>query len=117
VVPGVSPHVAHPGPALWYNPEAFDQPADFTPGNGPRTEPDLRGPGYNTMDLSVTKRMPLGGERSFELSATAIDVLNHANWNYPDPNIGPTSATNVDAGRIIGSHGGRVVQIGLKFSF
>jgi hypothetical protein len=117
VVPGVNPHVAHPGPALWYNPAAFDQPADFTPGNGPRTEPDLRGPGYNTMDLSVTKRMPLGGERSFELSATAIDVLNHANWNYPDPNIGPASAPNVDAGRIIGSHGGRVVQIGLKFSF
>jgi hypothetical protein len=117
VVPGVDPHVAHPGPSLWYNPAAFDQPADFTPGNGPRTEPDLLGPGYNSMDLSVTKRMPMGGDRAFELSATAINMLNHGNWNYPDPNIGPASAPNVDAGRIIGSHGGRVVQIGLKFSF
>jgi hypothetical protein len=44
-------------------------------------------------------------------------MLNHANWNYPDPSIGPVSAPNVDAGKIIGSHGGRVVQIGLKFSF
>ena len=117
VVPGVDPHVAHPGPALWYNPAAFDQPPDFTPGNGPRTEPDLLGPGYNSMDLSVTKRMPMGGDRALEFSATAINMLNHANWNYPDPNIGPASAPNVDAGRIIGSHGGRVVQIGLKFSF
>jgi hypothetical protein len=117
LVPGVDPHVARPGPDLWYNPAAFDQPADFTPGNGPRTEPDLLGPGYNSMDLSVTKRMPMGGERAFEFSATAINVLNHANWNYPDPNIGPASAPNVDAGKIIGSHGGRVVQIGLKFSF
>ena len=117
VVPGVNPHVAHPGPSLWYNPAAFDQPADFTLGNGPRTEPDLLGPGYNSMDLSVNKRMPMGGDRALEFSATAINVLNHANWNYPDPNIGPASAPNVDAGHIIGSHGGRVVQIGLKVSF
>jgi hypothetical protein len=117
VVPGVDPHVAHPGPLLWYNPAAFDQPADFTLGNGPRTEPDLLGPGYNFMDLSVTKRMPMGGDRALEFSATAINMLNHANWNYPDPNIGPASAPNVDAGKIIGSHGGRVIQIGLKFSF
>jgi hypothetical protein len=117
VVPGVDPHLAHPGPSLWYNPAAFDQPADFTPGNGPRTEPDLLGPGYNSMDLSVTKRVPMGSDRALEFSATAINMLNHANWNYPDPNIGPISAPNVDAGKIIGSHGGRVVQIGLKFSF
>jgi hypothetical protein len=117
VVPGVDPHVANPGPSLWYNPAAFDQPADFTPGNGPRTEPDLLGPGYNSMDLSVTKRLPMGSDRALEFSATAINMLNHGNWNYPDPNIGPASAPNVDAGKIIGSHGGRVVQIGLKFSF
>lgn len=117
IVPGVDPHVANPGPSLWYNPTAFDQPPDFTPGNGPRTEPDLLGPGYNSMDLSVSKRMPMGSDRALEFSATAINVLNHANWNYPDPNIGPASAPNVDAGKIIGSHGGRVVQIGLKFSF
>ena len=45
---------------------------------------------------------------------TALDVLNHANWNYPDTMIGPASAPNVDAGRIIGSHGGRVIQLGLE---
>jgi hypothetical protein len=117
VVPGVNPHVAHPGPSLWFNPAAFDQPADFTLGDGPRTEPGLLGPGYNTMDISVNKRMPMGGDRALEFSATAIDMLNHANWNYPDTGIGPASALNVDAGHIIGSHGGRVIQIGLKFSF
>jgi len=86
-------------------------------GDGPRTEPGLLGPGYNTMDISVNKRMPMGGDRALEFSATAIDMLNHANWNYPDTGIGPASALNVDAGHIIGSHGGRVIQIGLKFSF
>jgi hypothetical protein len=117
VVPGVDPHVANPGPSLWYNPAAFDQPADFTPGDGPGTEPNLLGPGYNSMDLSLNKRFPVGGDRAVDFSATAINMLNHANWNYPDPNIGPASAPNIDAGKIIGSHGGRVIQIGLKFSF
>jgi len=117
VVPGVDPHVANPGPSLWFNPAAFDQPQDFTLGNGPRTMPDLLGPGFNSMDLSLNKRLPIGSGRAIEFNATGFDLLNHANWNYPDTNIGPESALNVDAGRIIGSHGGRVIQIGLKFSF
>jgi hypothetical protein len=69
------------------------------------------------MDLSVNKRLPVGGERTVELSASAFDFLNHANWNYPDTGIGPESAPNVNAGRIIGSHGGRVIQLGVKLSF
>ena len=117
LVPGVSPHVSSPGPSQWYNPAAFAQPADFTMGNGPRTVSGLRGPTYNSMDVSLGKRLPIGGERALEFNATALDVLNHANWNYPDMTIGPASAPNLDAGRIIGSHGGRVIQLGMKFSF
>ena len=117
VVPGVDPHVSAPGPALWFNPAAFSQPADFTVGNGPPTEPNLMGPGYNSMDLTINKRLPFGGDRTVELSASAFDFLNHANWNYPDTGIGPGSAPNVNAGRIIGSYGGRVVQLGVKLSF
>jgi hypothetical protein len=75
------------------------------------------GPGYNSMDLTINKRLPFGGDRTVELSASAFDFLNHANWNYPDTGIGPGSAPNVNAGRIIGSYGGRVVQLGVKLSF
>ncbi len=117
VVPGVDPHVPNPDPTLWFNPAAFDQPPDFTMGNGPRTLPNLLGPGFNSLDLSLSKRQPVGTDCALEFSATAFNFLNHANWNYPDPNIGPASAPNIDAGRIIGSHGGRVIQLGLKFSF
>ena len=116
-VPGVSPRLSNPRPAEWYNPAAFGQPADFTAGNGSRTVADLLGPGFNSMDVSLGKRLPIGGERALEFNAEALNVLNHASWNYPDPMIGPASDPNLDAGRIIGSHGGRVVQLGLKFSF
>lgn len=117
VTPGVSPHVPNPGPAEWFNPAAFGQPGDFTAGDGSRTVSSLLGPGYYSMDVSLGKRLPMGGERAMEFSALALDVFNHANWNYPNTGIGPASAPNVVAGRIIGSHGGRVVQLGMKFTF
>ena len=56
-------------------------------------------------------------ERAVEFNAAGFNFLNHANWNEPDPVIGPPSAPNVNAGHIIGSRGGRVIQMGLRFSF
>jgi hypothetical protein len=117
VVPGVDPAVSNPGPDLWFNPNAFDQPADFTIGDGPRTDPVLRGPSAQNYDLSLTKRLPIDADRVVEFSAAAFNFLNRANWNSPDVTIGPASAPNVNAGKIIGSHGGRVIQLGLRLSF
>ena len=117
VAPGVDPHVSHPGPEQWFNPTAFSQPLDFTVGNASRTHPSLRNPGNQNHDVSVTKRIALSAEQSMELSAVGLNFINHANWTDPDPMIGPASAPNVNAGRIIGSRGGRVLQLGLRFSF
>ncbi|MEO8027146.1 MAG: hypothetical protein ABI823_11765, partial [Bryobacteraceae bacterium] len=117
VVPGVDPHVADQGPALWFNPAAFEQPAPFTTGNASRTNPGLRTPGNQNHDLAVTKRIAVDTGRTVELSATGFNFTNHANWNDPDTTIGPASSPNLNAGHIIGSRGGRVIQLGLKFSF
>ena len=117
VAPGVDPHVANPGPAQWFNPAAFDQPEDFTMGNASRTLPGLSNPGVHSFDLSVSKRFSISTERTLELSGEAFDALNHADWNQPDPIIGPASAPNLNAGKIIGSHGGRVIQVGARVSF
>jgi len=117
VVPGVDPSVPNPSPNLWFNPAAFDQPADFTMGDASRTHPFLRNPGTTSMDLSMIKRTTLGGDRALEFTASAFDFLNHADWNQPDTTIGPASSPNLDAGHIIGSHGGRVIQLGVNISF
>ncbi len=117
VVPGVDPSVPDRGPSLWFNPAAFDQPADFTLGNGPRTHPYLLNPGNQNYDLSVSKRLAVDAGRAIEISADAFNFVNHANWNDPDAGIGPQTAPNVNAGRIIGSRGGRVIQVGMRFSF
>jgi hypothetical protein len=117
VVPGVNPNADNPGPDLWFNPAAFDQPADFTLGNGPRTHPHLLTPGYQNYDMTLNKRLALGAERSVEFSLAGFNFLNHANWNEPDMVIGPADSPNVNAGRIIGSRGGRVIQLGVRVSF
>ena len=82
-----------------------------------RTHPFLRSPGTQNYDMSVSKRLPIDAERVVEFSAAAFNFLNHANWNDPDTTIGPSSAPNVNAGKIIGSTGGRVIQLGLRLSF
>jgi hypothetical protein len=116
-VPGVSPNVSNPGPALWYNPAAFIQPPDFTIGDVSRTLPNVFNPGYQNWDMSLNKRFPLAGDRTLEFNASAFDFINHANWNDPDNTIGSLTTPNVNAGKIIGSRGGRVIQLGLRFSF
>lgn len=117
VVPGVDPHVAQQTPDRWFNPDAFAQPDDFSIGNASRTHPTLRMPSNQNHDLSVNKRFSISTERSIELTAVGLNFVNHANWTDPDTMIGPASAPNVNAGRIIGSRGGRVIQLGLRYSF
>ena len=65
----------------------------------------------------MTKRVAFANERTMELSLAAFNFVNHANWNAPDNVIGPQRAPNVNAGKIIGSSGGRVMQLGLRFNF
>ncbi len=116
-VPGADAHVNDPGPELWFNPAAFVNPGDFSIGNVPRAHPSLRNPGFHNHDLSVSKRLPLTSERSLDILFEGFNFLNHANWNDPDAYIGPAEVPNVNAGKIIGSRGGRVVQLGLQFNF
>ena len=116
-VPGVNPHIRNAGPELYFNPAAFVEPDDFTIGNVSRSHPTLRDPGLHNHDVSVTKRMQLSAEKTLEFMFQGFNFINHANWNRPDAVIGPAAAPNTNAGKIIGSTGGRVVQLGLRYSF
>jgi hypothetical protein len=115
--PGVNPHVPNPSPELWFNPAAFSQPADFTTGNASRTHPTLRGPRNQNHDLALNKRFAVTPEKSVEFSMLGLNFINRANWTDPDVLIGPPHAPNVNAGKIIGSRGSRVIQLGMRFSF
>ena len=117
VVPTINPHVDNPSPLRWFNPSAFVQPPDFTLGDGSRRHPTLRNPSLWNVDMSLSKRMILNEDWTMDLIAEAFNTFNHANWNRPDSTIGSIENPNINAGRIIGSRGGRVVQLGLRFNF
>ena len=117
LVPGVSPHVSNPSPERWYNPDAFSHPEDFTIGNSPRNMPNLFGPARQNHDLSVSKRIPLTAGQSLEFTAVGLNFLNIGNLDDPDTEIGTVSAPNANAGRILQSVGGRIIQLGLRLNF
>ncbi|MSO23322.1 MAG: hypothetical protein EXQ58_08740 [Acidobacteria bacterium] len=117
LVPGVNPHVEKPTASQWFNAAAFVQPSDFTLGDGPRTHPSLRNPDFQNFDMSLTKRVPVTDEWTLELIMEAFNALNYGNLNLPDRMIGSLADPNLNAGRIVGTTGGRVVQLGLRVSF
>jgi hypothetical protein len=116
-VPGVNAVFEQQTPELWFNPAAFINPPDFATGNVARTHPGLRNPIRQNHDLSVTKRFTITSERALEFMGTAFNFINHANWNRPDADIGTEDSPNSNAGKIIGSRGGRVIQLGLRLTF
>ena len=116
-VPGVDPNVPNQGPELWFNPAAFSHPEDFTTGAASRTHPHLRNPGNQNHDLAINKRIAIAQDRSVEFSAAGFNFINNAVWTDPDVVIGTAHAPNLNAGRIIGSRGSRVIQLGLRVSF
>jgi len=117
VVPGEDPHVKDQSPNRWFNAAAFVNPQDFSIGNGPRIHPTLTGPGAYNHDMTLNKRMAAGADRTLEFTATLLNATNHANWNAPDTRIGTATTPNFNAGRIVGSTGGRIVQLGLRLNF
>jgi hypothetical protein len=117
VVPGVDPRVEKPSAEQWFNPAAFTQPADFTLGNASRTHPKLREPREQFHHVSLTKRIELKGGTSLELVTEAFNFPNHANLGSPDTRIGSVADPNLNAGRIIESSGGRVMQLGMRILF
>ncbi|MBS1823963.1 MAG: TonB-dependent receptor [Acidobacteria bacterium] len=97
----------------WFNRGVFVQPAPFTLGNGPRTLPDVRGPGERGMDFSIFKSFPLSEARRLEFRGEMFNLTNTP--NFADPGTG-INAANFG---VIGAQSNtpRQVQLGLKFYF
>ena len=78
------------------------------------------GPGYRDVDLTLTKGFGLpnnrltGEDARFEIRADALNVFNILNLN---PANVTNDVTNVNFGRDIAPMGGRIVQVGARFSF
>lgn len=113
-----------PGGIFWFNPQYLNithnaagrvvsstlqagnigQPAPGTFGNFPMNSIDTGT--YFNIDMSVTKRFPIGERVKLELKTTVINVLNNANFAF-----GTTQFDSTSFGRITGTSGGsRVIH-------
>ena len=106
------PNVANPSPALWYNPEAYATPAEFTFGNAGRNS--LVGPGTRTADFYMRKEFRIGDRTRLDFRVEAFNAFNHPNFGLPD--------NYVDDGESAGtitytSLSQRQIQIGARLGF
>jgi hypothetical protein len=108
-----NPVLANPTIAAWYDVAAFAQPAAFTFGNAGRNI--LRGPRMTDIDFSMAKTftMPKFERARLQIRIDSTNIVNHPSFSNPSGSIGTPAA-----GTITGtSVGGRVVQLGARFSF
>jgi len=104
----------------WFDTTAFAQPSGVRFGNTGRNQ--FYGPGGTSLDLSVFRAFPMGGQKRLEARIEAGNIFDTPVFANPQGNV--TSAT---FGQITGIAGGtsltnaayveRQVRLGLRFSF
>ncbi len=111
---GVSPVVAHPTTAQFWNIDAFDTTnpeLQYRAGNAGRSV--LINPGLANWDFSLLKDIPVTESQRLEFRFEGFNFANHPNWQPPGRNA--RSAQNF--GRIFGAKQMRQLQFGLKYIF
>ncbi len=140
LIPGVDPFLESNG-LLFLNPAAFATPKPGEFGNLERNS--IHGPWFRQVDLVVSKRIPVGGQRTVELRSEFFNIFNITNFANPVgtlpnalPNNTLTEANKVQpgqayttgaagtfgrltstVGRTVGLGTPRQVQLAVRFQF
>ena len=104
----------------WFNPKAFTIPAVGTFGNVSRGA--LRAPGLVNVDTSFFKRFKINERLNMQLRAEAFNILNHANYGYPNAllfsgNSSSFSSVDTAGATTFTSAKSRQLQLALKLIF
>ena len=84
LVPGVPIYPANQTISHWFNPAAFQAPANGTWGNLGRYA--ARGPGNYEIDSSLQKQLKVTDRLRFNIRAAAFNLLNHPQFSGPNGN-------------------------------
>jgi len=96
--------------AVWFNKNAFAQPAQGTFGVQPRNI--LRQPGYWDIDGGLRKNFLSFEKQLLQFRFEVFNVANHPNWGSANAN-----PTNGSFGTVTSKSGNRVMQLALKYIF
>ncbi len=100
----------NPSPDEWFNTAAFSVPARYTFGNAGRNS--LRGPGYASFDLAVSRRIPFGTQ-AVTLEFQVFNLFDRANFDLPEHNADEPATF----GRIFSAKAPRELQLTARFTF
>ena len=100
--------------AQWFNTSCFQRltlPANAGQvGDEPRNA--VRGPGFNRTDLSLFKNFAIAGAQRVQIRLEAFNVFNQVRFNQPGGTVGSPTF-----GAITAADDGRIVQLGIKYTF
>ena len=115
VSPG-TPVIPNPSHNGWLNTSMFTVlPAGYDREN-PWYYPGLTGPHFMDIDSSLVKKIPVTERTAFELRMDAFNTLNQLTWGLPDTSS-PSSPTFGKSTDEMGTTFGRILQLGLRFTF
>jgi hypothetical protein len=96
--------------ARWFNTAAFAAAPVFTIGSSTRNP--VRGPAYKNLDLSVMRKVSIGGTKALQFRAEVFNATNTAPLGAPNTTVGAAAF-----GTITSAGDPRVVQLAVKFLF
>ena len=109
----------------WLNPAAFAQNPTGTYGDLGRNA--LRGPGFFTLDMSLSRQFRFSERFRVQLRADAFNILNHTNYvgnfapaGQPAGASYGTLSQNISSsnfGQVTGAYDPRIMQVALKLFF
>ncbi|HEY0874720.1 MAG TPA: carboxypeptidase regulatory-like domain-containing protein [Vicinamibacterales bacterium] len=110
-----------PGGVYWFNPAAFEAPADGTYGNSERAP--LRLPGVNQWDLTLSKNWYPTDAFRIQFRAEMINAFNHTQFTTLNTTC-PNTATSLSCvaegsrfGQLTGTRNPREIQLGIRVSW
>jgi Carboxypeptidase regulatory-like domain/TonB dependent receptor len=96
----------------WFDTTAFAPTVGRVYGNCASNT--LRGPGSKSMNMSLFRNIPFGGDKRLELRAEVFNLFNWVNYGFPAANVGNAGTF----GRITSTLGDpREMQVAVKFYF
>jgi len=100
--------------AQWFDTSCFVRrtlaETGVRPGNEGRDI--VRGPGLNRTDLSLFKNLVLHRSHTLQLRVEAFNLFNQVRFGQPSGTIGTATF-----GQILSADDGRIIQLGVKYSF
>lgn len=97
----------------WFNTSCFTQPGNFSFGNAPRSQSNLRAMGIDNWDLSAVKKTAIMEKQSIEFRAELFNIANHVQFAAPGTTLGGTTFGVVTSA----ANKPRIVQFALRYSF